>query len=424
MQKIVIDGGIPLEGTVNVSGAKNSALPLLMATILSEGENVLNNVPNVVDVRTTCKLLEGLGARVEFSRGKARVANEDISCYEAPYDLVKTMRASVLCLGPLLGRYGKARVSLPGGCAIGARPIDQHLKGLEKMGAKVSLSHGYVEATARRLRGAVLVMDMVTVTGTENLMMAATLAKGITEIKNAAREPEVVQLAKVLNRMGARISGAGSNCITIQGVDDLEPMDATVVPDRIEAGTLMCAAAITKGDVWIQKIIPSHLVAITTKLREAGVQVQEQPDRIRVKMKSRPVAVDLSTQPYPGFPTDMQAQFMALMCVAKGTSIIKEKIFENRFMHVQELKRMGARIMLDGGQATVRGVRELLGAPLMATDLRASASLVLAGLVAKGRTEVHRVYHLDRGYQRLGKKLRGLGADIKRVSARLPKTVG
>ncbi len=423
MQKIVIDGGVSLKGEVNVSGAKNSALPLLMATILSEGENVLNNVPNVVDVRTTCKLLEGLGAHVEFSKGKARIANEDISCYEAPYELVKTMRASVLCLGPLLARYGKARVSLPGGCAIGARPIDQHLKGLEKMGAKVNLSHGYVEASARRLRGTVLLMDMVTVTGTENLMMAATLAKGITEIKNAAREPEVVQLARVLNRMGAKISGAGSNCISIQGVDDLRPMDATVVPDRIEAGTLMCAACITRGDVWIQKIIPAHLVAVTAKLREAGATVDEQQDRVRVRMKSRPAAVDLSTQPYPGFPTDMQAQFMALMSMAKGTSIIRERIFENRFMHVQELKRMGAKIKLDGGQATISGVSELMGAPLMATDLRASASLVLAGLVAKGRTEIHRVYHLDRGYQRLGKKLRGLGARIRRVSAQVPKTI-
>jgi UDP-N-acetylglucosamine 1-carboxyvinyltransferase len=423
MQKIIIEGGIALKGRVVVSGAKNAALPLLMATILAEGEHSLANLPDVVDVRTTCKLLEGLGAEVQSSRGKARIATYDLCCYEAPYDLVKTMRASVLCLGPLVARYGRARVSLPGGCAIGARPIDQHLKGLEKMGAKVSLRHGYVEATARRLQGACVVMDMVTVTGTENLMMAAALAKGTTSLKNAAREPEVTQLAEVLNGMGARISGVGTNCLVIEGVDQLQPLQACVIPDRIEAGTLMIAAAMTRGDVWIERIVPAHTAALVAKLREAGITIDEQADRVRVRTKARPRAVDVETQPHPGFPTDMQAQFMALMSVAEGTSVIRERIFENRFMHVPELKRMGAKIKLDGGQAIVTGVGQLSGAPLMATDLRASASLVLAGLVARGKTEVSRIYHLDRGYQRLGKKLRALGARIRRTRARPPVTV-
>jgi UDP-N-acetylglucosamine 1-carboxyvinyltransferase len=423
MQKILIDGGVALRGKVKVSGAKNAALPLLMASLLAEGDHDLKNVPNVVDVRTTCKLLEGLGAQVQVGRSRVRISTHDLCCYEAPYDLVKTMRASVLCLGPLVSRYGRARVSLPGGCAIGARPIDQHLKGLEKMGAKVSLLSGYVEASARRLQGTTLVMDMVTVTGTENLMMAASLARGTTVLKNAAREPEVIQLAHALNKMGARISGAGTNCVTIDGVDELGPLDVRVIPDRIEAGTLMIAAAITRGDVWIEDVMPGHLVALTGKLREAGVTVTEEERRVRVRASGRPQAVDIDTQPHPGFPTDMQAQFMALMCLAEGSSVIRERIFENRFMHVPELKRMGARIKHDGGQAIIDGVSRLSAAPLMATDLRASASLVLAGLVAKGRTEVHRVYHLDRGYQRLGAKLRGLGARIRRSRARPPVTV-
>ncbi len=423
MQKILIHGGVALKGSVRVSGAKNSALPMLMASILAEGEHDLRNVPDVVDVRTTCKLLEGLGAEVIRGRGRVRISTHDLCCFEASYDLVKTMRASVLCLGPLVGRYGRARVSLPGGCAIGARPIDQHLKGLEKMGARVALRQGYVEAVARRLQGATIVMDLVTVTGTENLMMAAVLAKGTTAIKNAAREPEVTQLARVLNGMGARVSGAGTNCLVIDGVDELRPAEARVIPDRIEAGTLMIAAAITRGDVWIEDVRPEHVAALVSKLREAGVKIDEEEGRVRVRANGRPRAVDVSTHPFPGFPTDMQAQFMALMCLADGTSIIRERIFENRFMHVSELKRMGARIKLTGGHAIVDGVRRLCGAPLMATDLRASASLVLAGLAAQGRTEVTRVYHLDRGYQRLGKKLRGLGARIRRTRARPPVTV-
>lgn len=423
MQKILIDGGVSLKGEVKVSGAKNAALPLLMATILADGEHRLQNVPDLADVRTTCKLLRELGVDAATSRGVARVDNRGLSNFEASYDLVKTMRASVLCLGPLIGRFGKARVSLPGGCAIGTRPIDQHLKGLEKLGAKVQIDHGYVESSARRLSGAQIVFDMPTVTGTENLMMAAVLAKGTTQIKNAAMEPEVVQLAEVLAAMGARIRGAGSESIEIEGVTDLKPIRCAVIPDRIEAGTLMVAAAITGGDVLLRGARSGHLAAPIGKLVEAGVAVAESKEGIRVKGSARPRPVDVTTQPYPGFATDMQAQFMALMALARGTSVISEHIFENRFMHVQELKRMGARIQLEGSRAIVRGVKRLTGAPVMATDLRASASLVLAGLVAHGRTAVHRVYHLDRGYQRLDKKLRRLGARIRRSRARPPTTM-
>jgi UDP-N-acetylglucosamine 1-carboxyvinyltransferase len=419
MQRILIDGGVSLKGEVKVSGAKNSALPLLMATILADGEHILHNVPDLADVRTTCKLLRELGVEAEMGRGVARVRNGGLSGFEASYDLVKTMRASVLCLGPLIGRFGRARVSLPGGCAIGTRPIDQHLKGLEKLGAKVQIEHGYVDASARRLSGAQIVLDMPTVTGTENLMMAAVLAKGGTRIKNAAREPEVVQLAEVLCAMGARIRGAGSESIEIEGVAGLEPARCAVIPDRIEAGTLMVAAAITGGDVLLRGARSEHLAAPIEKLVEAGVAVAESKEGIRIKGLARHRSVDVTTQPYPGFATDMQAQFMALMALARGTAVISE----NRFMHVQELKRMGAKIQLEGSRAIVRGVKRLTGAQVMATDLRASASLVLAGLVAQGRTEVNRVYHLDRGYQRLDKKLRSLGARIRRSRARPPKTV-
>jgi len=423
MQKILIDGPTVLKGKVRASGAKNSALPLLMVTIMADGEHCLRNVPDVVDVRTTGKLLQRLGAGFSMNRGVARVVNAGLDNFEAPYDLVKTMRASVACLGPLIGRYGRARVSLPGGCAIGARPIDQHLKGFEKLGAKVVLEHGYIKASARRLSGARIVLDLPTVTGTENLIMAAVLARGESVIENAAREPEVVQLAQVLEEMGAEIEGAGSETINIQGVDELRPADCRVIPDRIETGTLMVASAITAGDVMIEGARADHLAALMEKLAEAGADVGECEKGIRVKGPSRPTAVDVATQPYPGFPTDMQAQFMALMCLADGTSVINERIFENRFMHVQELKRMGARIKLDGGQAVVDGVKSLSGAEVMATDLRASASLVLAGLVARGRTEIHRVYHLDRGYQRLDAKLRKLGARMRRSRARPPVTV-
>jgi UDP-N-acetylglucosamine 1-carboxyvinyltransferase len=423
MQKILIDGGVPLSGEVKVSGAKNAALPLLLASILADGEHRIGNIPDLVDVRTTCKLLECLGIDISMSRSVIRATNSGVMDFEAPYDLVKTMRASVLCLGPLVGRYGRARVSLPGGCAIGARPIDQHLKGLEKLGAKVTLDHGYVGVSARRLTGAKIVFDLVTVTGTENLMMAAVLAKGVTQLKNAAREPEVTQLARALIKMGAKIQGAGSECIEIEGVPELSPIECNVIPDRIECGTLMVAAAITGGDVLVRGGKTRHLAAIIEKLDEAGAAIGESEAGIRVKGPDRLKPVDVTTQPYPGFPTDMQAQFMALMSLSTGTSVISEQIFENRFNHVQELNRMGARIRFRGARAVVTGVDHLSAAEVMATDLRASASLVLAGLVAKGRTAVHRVYHLDRGYQRLDKKLRGLGARIRRSRARPPVTV-
>ncbi len=422
MQKIIIDGGRRLNGSVRVSGAKNAALPLLLTSIMAEGEHRFGNVPDVVDVRTTCRLLQRLGIEASFSRGVVRAVNSGRTSFEAPYDLVKTMRASIVCLGPLVGRYGRARVSLPGGCAIGARPIEQHLKGLEKMGARVSLEHGYVEATARRLRGAEIVLDMPTVTGTENLIMAAALAKGTTLIRNAAREPEVVQMAEVLEQMGARINGAGTETIAIEGVERLEPADCTVIPDRIEAGTLMIAAAITAGDVTIRGAHSAQLSSLLGKLVEAGVEVGVSGDGIRVRGPARPLPVDIATQPYPGFPTDLQAQFLALMTLADGTSVISERIFENRFMHVQELKRMGAKINLEGSRAVVKGVGRLSAAEVMATDLRASASLVLAGLVARGRTHILRIYHLDRGYQRLDAKLRKLGAKIRRSRASVPVT--
>jgi UDP-N-acetylglucosamine 1-carboxyvinyltransferase len=422
MQKMIIEGGGRLNGCVRVSGAKNAALPLLLTSILAEGEHRFGNVPDVVDVRTTCRLLRRLGIEASISRGVVRAVNSGQTSFEAPYDLVKTMRASVVCLGPLVGRCGRARVSLPGGCAIGARPIDQHLKGLEKMGARVTLDHGYVEASARRLRGAEIVLDMPTVTGTENLIMAAVLAKGTTQIHNAAREPEVVQVAHVLEKMGAKITGAGTETITIEGVEGLEPANCSVIPDRIEAGTLMIAAAITAGDVTIRGAHSAHLSALLGKLVEAGVEVGVSREGIRVRGPARPLPVDIATQPYPGFPTDLQAQFMALMTLADGTSEVSERIFENRFMHVQELKRMGAKIKLEGGRAVIKGVRRLSAAEVMATDLRASASLVLAGLVARGRTHILRLYHLDRGYQRLDGKLRKLGAKIRRGRASAPLT--
>ena len=338
---------------------------------------------------------------------------------EAPYELVKTMRASVLVLGPLCARYGRARVSLPGGCAIGARPIDQHLKGLAAMGARIELEHGYVSARARRLRGATIVFDMVTVTGTENLMMAAALAKGRTTLENAAREPEVEELARVLNKMGARIHGAGTSLITIEGVDELQPVEHAIIPDRIEAGTLLVAAAITRGDVLVRDCLPEHLDAVLAKLRASGVEVTADGDGIRVRSKGELKPADISTQPFPGFPTDMQAQFMVLMTRARGQSVLSETIFENRYMHVPELQRMGADIVVEGRTAIVRGPTKLTGATVMATDLRASASLVLAGLIAEGTTEILRIYHLDRGYDRLDKKLRALGADVRRAKGTL-----
>jgi UDP-N-acetylglucosamine 1-carboxyvinyltransferase len=417
MDKIVVEGGARLVGRIPISGAKNAALPLLAAALLPTGTSTFKNVPQLADVRTMAKLLRMLGWDVEGD-GTPTVsitANPSRLKLEAPYELVKTMRASVLVLGPLVARFGRARVSLPGGCAIGARPIDQHLKGLEAMGAKVKLDHGYVDVECKRLQGATIVLDMPTVTGCENLIMAAALAKGRTVLENAAKEPEVEELALVLNKMGARISGAGTSIITIEGVDELSPIEHAIIPDRIEAGTFAVAAAMTRGDVLLEGARPEHLDAVVAKLRTIGVQVAAEDGGMRVRGTGDLQAVDIVTQPHPGFPTDMQAQFMVLACVASGQSVIKEMIFENRYMHVPELNRMGADIQVSGRVAVVRGGQRLTAAPVMATDLRASASLVLAGLVASGKTEVLRVYHLDRGYEQIEKKLAGCGAKIARV---------
>lgn len=407
-----------MTGEVQVSGAKNAALPIIAATLLAPGAFRFSNVPVLMDVTTIGNLLERLGATAERDGDRFVVDTTVLHGTEAPYDLVKTMRASVLVLGPLLARMGRARVSLPGGCAIGARPINLHLAGLEKMGARISIDHGYVEAAADGLTGARIVLDTVTVTGTENLMMAATRAVGTTTIENAAREPEIVDLANLLKAMGAEISGAGTDTITIQGGGDLKPAEYRIMPDRIEAGTLAVAAAITKGDVLIRGARAEHLDAVLNKLREAGADVAVQPDgSIRVKGGRRLRSVDVRTAPYPGFPTDMQAQFMALMSISDGLSVITETIFENRFTHVAELRRMGADINIQGSNAIIKGVSDLSGAPVMATDLRASASLVLAGLAARGETEISRVYHLDRGYESLEKKLEKLGARILRLTS-------
>ena len=420
MQKIVIRGGARLRGEVRVSGAKNAALPILASSLLAQGRSIYRNVPALGDVRTMGRLLAKLGAEIEDKPAGTMVVDATrITELEAPYELVKTMRASVLVLGPLCARYGRARVSLPGGCAIGARPIDQHLKGLAAMGARIELEHGYVSARAKRLRGATIVFDLVTVTGTENLMMAAALAKGRTTLENAAREPEVEELARVLNKMGAHIHGAGTSLITIEGVDELQPVEHSIIPDRIEAGTLLVAAAITRGDVLVRDCLPEHLDAVLAKLRASGVEVSADGDGIRVRGKGDLKPADISTQPFPGFPTDMQAQFMVLMTRARGQSVLSETIFENRYMHVPELQRMGADIVVEGRTAIVRGPSKLTGATVMATDLRASASLVLAGLIAEGTTEILRIYHLDRGYDRLDKKLRALGADVRRAKGTL-----
>jgi UDP-N-acetylglucosamine 1-carboxyvinyltransferase len=422
MDKIVIEGGASLKGEVTISGAKNAALPILASSILAEGEHVYRNVPDLADVRTMGKLLAIMGAEAVRGTGKHKdrvtVRVPAKLEPEAPYELVKTMRASVLVLGPLCARFGRARVSLPGGCAIGARPIDQHLKGLKLLGAELELKAGYVEASAKRLRGARINFDMVTVTGTENLMMAACLAQGRTVLENAAREPEVEELARVLNKMGGQVEGAGTDVITIEGVDRLHAVEHAILPDRIEAGTFAVAAAITQGDVLLKRCIPEHLDAVIQKLRAAGATISSEEGGLRVKGPRTVKPVDIKTAPHPGFPTDMQAQLMVLLTVADGASVISENVFENRFMHVQELRRMGADITTDGHTAVVKGVAMLQGAPVMATDLRASASLILAGLRAGGITEVQRVYHLDRGYEAIEKKLRALGARVRRVKDR------
>jgi UDP-N-acetylglucosamine 1-carboxyvinyltransferase len=415
MDAIEITGGKPLSGEVQVSGSKNATLPQIAAALLAPGRSVFRGVPDLADIRTLGRLLGSMGAQVERDGSTLQVDAEHVDKPEAPYELVKTMRASVLVLGPLVARFGRARVSLPGGCAIGARPIDQHLKGLQLLGARIELAHGYVEATAARLRGARILFDLPTVTGTENLMMAAALAEGETVLENCAREPEVVALAEALNAMGARIHGAGSSIITVGGVTSLRPMDLQVIPDRIEAGTLLAAAMITGGNVLVRGARADDLDAAIAKMREAGARVSVEKAGLRIAAPERPEAVDFITAPFPGFPTDLQAQLMACLAVARGASRVVETVFENRFMHVQELVRMGADIAIDGHTAVVRGVSRLSGAPVMATDLRASASLVLAGLRAEGKTVVHRVYHLDRGYESLEKKLAALGAGIRRV---------
>ena len=415
VDKIVIRGGKPLAGEVSISGAKNAALPILAATLLAPGLHRISNVPRLRDVETFGALLRELGLRVEIKDGLASVEATRITSQIAPYDLVKTMRASVLVLGPLLARTGRAVVSLPGGCAIGTRPIDQHLKGLKALGASISLRHGYVHARTKGLRGTTFCFDVSTVTGTENLMMAAVLAKGRTVLQNAACEPEVVELAQALNSMGAKVRGAGTDVISIDGVPELGPCAHRVGPDRIEAGTFMVAAAITRGDVTLSDCPHPHLEAVIRKLRETGAEIHIQKDSVRVIGRSRPEPTDIKTQPYPGFPTDMQAQLMAMLCLARGTSVVTETVFEDRFMHVGELRRMGAQIQVQGPSAVVKGVSRLTGAPVMATDLRASASLILAGLAAEGVTEVSRVYHLDRGYERIEEKLSRLGAEIERV---------
>ncbi len=417
MQKLKIAGGRRLTGTVRASGAKNAALPILAACLLTSEPVVLHNVPDLADVKTMVKLLSGMGVAVEKTGpSDYRLSAASVTGTEAPYDLVKTMRASILVLGPLVARFGSAKVSLPGGCSIGARPVDQHIKAIRAMGADIAIDHGYVVAKAPRLRGARIVTDMVTVTGTENILMAAVLAEGTTVIENAAREPEVVDLADLLNAMGAKITGAGSPVITVEGVKALHGAQHSVIADRIETGTFLCAALATQGDVTVTHAAPHALEAVIGKLREAGAVVETGPDWIRARIDERPKAVDVRTVPHPGFPTDMQAQFMALDAVAQGSGRIVETIFENRFMHVPELQRMGADIAVDGHTAVVRGVGALEGASVMATDLRASACLVIAGLAARGETVIDRIYHLDRGYEHIEAKLSALGADIVRTA--------
>jgi UDP-N-acetylglucosamine 1-carboxyvinyltransferase len=425
MDKFVIRGGNPLLGTVRISGAKNAALPAMAAALLTDEPVVLENVPHVRDIETTRKLLSAMGAEVELGSGRAQhrtsICCKNLTAPEASYELVKTMRASTLVLGPLVARCGRARVSLPGGCAIGARPIDLHIKGLEKLGAKIDQQHGYVEAGAERLKGAEIVFDKITVTGTEDLLMAATLADGETIMQNCAREPEVADLADLLNKMGAHIEGAGTATIRIKGVAKLRGARHRIIPDRIEAATFILAGALTDGDLNIADCEPKHLGALLQKLEEVGVKTKATRDSVRVEGTSALKAADVITEEYPGFPTDVQAQYMALATQAEGTSIITENIFENRFMHALEMVRMGANIKIEGRRAVVQGKSQLSGAAVLASDLRASASLVLAALVAEGETIIDRVYHIDRGYENIEEKLRGVGAQIRRIGEILPK---
>jgi UDP-N-acetylglucosamine 1-carboxyvinyltransferase len=417
MQKIVVEGGVPLRGEVRVSGAKNAVLPILCAGLLADGPLLVRNVPNLQDVKTTIRVLAELGAGIHLDDSfDVRIDPRTVSSHVAPYELVKTMRASVLVLGPLLAKHGAAEVSLPGGCAIGSRPVDQHIKGMQALGAEVSVEGGFIKARAQRLKGARVVFDMVSVGATENVLMAATLAEGRTVLENAAMEPEIVDLAECLAEMGARIEGAGTGRIVVEGVERLHGGEHRVVADRIEAGTFLVAAAMTGGRVTLTHARPDTMDSVLDKLRDAGAALECDGDRVTLDMEGRTLrAVDITTAPHPGFPTDMQAQFMAMDCIAQGAGIISETIFENRFMHVQELQRLGADIRIDGHTAVVRGVGRLSGAPVMATDLRASASLVLAGLVAEGETTIDRIYHLDRGYENIEAKLSALGARIRRI---------
>ena len=416
MDKMKVIGGRALRGTVRTSGAKNSALKLLFASLLADGKHTFHNVPKLMDVDSSANLLESLGAKVVRNGHTVTVETRPPASFEAHYDLVRKMRASILCLGPLLAKYGQAQVSLPGGCAIGSRPINLHLDGMKAMGAEIELRGGYVHASTKRLKGANILFEFATVGGTENIMMAATLAEGVTVIENAAKEPEIVDLADYLNKMGAKISGAGTSVIRIEGVERLLASEHTVIPDRIEVGTLMIAGAITGGNVLVTDCVPEHLEALLLKLREAGYGIETSSNSVRIRSTGGARCVDVTTAPHPGFPTDLQAQFMALMCVSEGVSVITETVFENRFMHVTELLRLGADVTPKSRVAVVRGrPGGLEGAPVMATDLRASASLVLAGLAARGETVVSRIYHLDRGYENLEQKLSSLGASIERI---------
>lgn len=419
MNKLLINGGKALHGEIRISGSKNAVLPILAATLLTEDEVTIGNIPHLHDVTTLVSLLGEMGADVTVNeRMSITVNGSTLNTFRAPYELVKTMRASILVLGPLVAHFGQANVSLPGGCAIGSRPVDMHIHGLEQLGARIKVENGYIRACADRLKGARIIMDVVTVTGTENLMMAACLAEGVTVLENAAREPEVLDLARCLSSMGAKIEGAGTDTITIEGVEKLSGASHMVLPDRIEAGTFLVAAAITGGRIKLKDTWPSIIDAIIAKLQEAGAKITSGEDWVELDMEGRrPRAVDIRTSPYPGFPTDMQAQFTALNTVASGAGAISEAVFENRFMHVPEMNRMGADIRLEGNTAFIKGVRRLIGAPVMATDLRASASLVLAGLVADGETRVDRIYHIDRGYECIEEKLAQLGADIRRISS-------
>lgn len=416
MKKLIVQGGNTLKGTVKVSGAKNAVLPIIAASLLSDGICTLQDTPDLADVASICRLIEKLGARVCHSNNEITISVPDLKEVEAPYEYVRLMRASLLVMGPLLARYGRTVMPLPGGCAIGTRPIDLHLKGFKALGAKIIYGHGCIEAVSAGLKGSQIYLDFPSVGATENLIMAASLARGSTVIENAAEEPEIVDLVNFLNAMGARIKGAGTKIIRVEGVPRLYGTVHTVIPDRIEAGSFLTAAAITGGDVLVDNVICDHLKPVTAKLREAGVRVEENENSIRVSSDRELQPVDIKTMPYPGFPTDMQAQLMAVLCLAKGSSMVTETVFENRFMHVNELKRMGARIKIEGRTAVVQGVPRLTGAPVKATDLRAGAALVLAGLAAEGSTEISNVFHIDRGYDRLEEKLRGLGADIQSFS--------